>query len=296
MTRTVQFSSALFLYVMFTNAVTFAIVRHLSADYPTFQLFLCYNLFALLCFIPWLAKHGVRPLRTSRWSLYGMRAGLEFIAFTLSFHALTLLPLPMHTALSFVTPLVGTVIAMIILKERPHLYSWVAILVGFIGMLVITRPDIGGWSPGIAYMLLSATGFCLCGTLIKLLTATERPMTIAFYMIALTTLIALPFGAAVWEMPRAEHWPWLVAMGVIGFSQQIAVARALSGAAYTTLIPLNFAQLVFVSLFAYLFFDEIIQASTLTGAMIILSATLWHAYASSRQQRTPELETPAIVV
>lgn len=281
MSETMQ-AILLFLFVLLCSAIIIGIVRHISPTFHTFQVVSCYNFFALVCFIPWLLRNGTKTLKTTKLKLLGTRAVLEFLSFSFSFYALTQIPLPMHTSLGFVTPIFGTIIAILVLKEKPTAYTYLCVISGFIGVLIITRPGIVAFNPGYIFALLSAAGFALCGNTIKVLTRTESSRVIAFYMLLMSTFISLPFGLFHWTMPEGTQWLWLIAIGVLAYSQQIAVAAALSKVPYTTVIPLNFAQLVFVSIIAYAFFDQLIDIWTLAGASIIIAGTLFNAYMSSK--------------
>lgn len=280
----------LFLYVLLSSAFIIGIVRHISADFHTFQIVLFYNVFATLCFVPWLAKRGFKLPKTSAWKLYSLRAVMEFVSFSLSFYALTFIPMPMHTALLFMMPIFGTLLAVSVLNERPTIYSIICIAAGFTGVLIITRPGLHEFSPGIIYALLAAFGFAVCGNVIKLLTRTESSDAIALYMLIMTTVIAsaaigllIMLDVVSWTSPTLTQWGWLAAIGVFGYSQQIAIAAALQRVPYTTIIPLNFAQLVFVSIIAYVVYNEIIDGWTIVGAVIIIAGTLYNAYMSSKR-------------
>jgi drug/metabolite transporter (DMT)-like permease len=272
----------LFLYVMLSNAMVIGIVRHISTSFSIFQIVLCQFAFGLACFAPWLIRRGLGGVKTTRIKLYGLRAALEFGAFSLSFLSLTMIPLPMHTSLLFTISIFGTLIAIFVLRERPTIHAIACIAAGFVGVLVITRPGIVAFDIGIVYALLSAIGFACCGNVIKLLTRTESASMIAFYMLLISSLIATPFGLYHWVMPQGVEWGWLIAIGLLSYSQQIAIARALAHVPYTTIIPLNFAQLVFVSIISYIFFAELIDLWTVVGAAIIIAGTLYNAYHTSK--------------
>ncbi|MCI5049363.1 MAG: DMT family transporter [Rickettsiales bacterium] len=276
----------LFIYVLLSAAIIIGIVRHISVSFHTFQIVLCYNAFALVCMIPWLYRKGLKEaFNTTRWGLYSARAVLEFVSFSLSFYALTLIPLSMHTSLLFCAPIFGTIIAILVLKERPNLYAYVCIGSGFLGVLIITRPGIEGVNEGIVFALLAALGFASCGNIIKFLTRTETSNKIAFFMLLMTTAISIPFGLYHWVAPEAIDWMWLAIIGLLAYSQQLAVAESLSKVPYTTVIPLNFVQLIFIAVIAYFFFDEVIEPLTVVGAIVIIAGTLFNAYMSARESR-----------
>lgn len=286
---------SLFIYVLLSLACIIGIVRHISANIPTFQTVLCYNVFGLLFFLPQILRQPLSELKPKKPSLLWARAVLEFISFSLSFYSLTLIPLPMHTALLFVTPIFGTIIAMTLLGERPSTVSLTCIFAGFLGVLVITRPGMGmeEMNIGVVLALAAALGFALCGNTIKLLTRTETTNRIALYMLVMTSIIALPFAISTWAHPTLEEWGWLAVIGLLGLSQQLAIAAALVKVPYTTILPMNFAQLVFVSIIAYLVFGELVDIWTLSGAAIIIAGALYNAYHTTRRPAptlTPQVE------
>lgn len=284
---------SLFLYVLFSLAVIIGIVRHISDNIHTFQIVLCYNVFGLIFFLPKILRVPLKEQKPKKFRLLATRAVLEFLAFSLSFYSLTLIPLPMHTALQFVTPIFATIIAISLLGERPSVTNLISIALGFVGVLIITRPGFMELDFGILVALLAALGFAMCGNTVKMLTRTESTYHIALYMLVMTSIIALPFALLNWATPTGEEWLWLALIGLLGLSQQIAIAVALMKVPYTTVLPMNFAQLVFVSIIAYVFFNELVDIWTLSGAAIIIGGALYNAYHTTRRPvpaLTPQTE------
>jgi drug/metabolite transporter (DMT)-like permease len=276
----------MFIGVLLGNVIIFSIVPKLTQveygfGYHAFQIMLCYSAVATLCMLPWALKQGRAGLKTTRIKAYSARALLEYGSFTLSFFSLGYLgenfTLPMHTALNFITPILATVAAILILKERSHLHTWVALIAGIIGVLIITRPGMLPLSPGVFYVLGAAVGFSLCGIVIKLLCSSESSQHIAFYMLAMTTVLALPAGISHWVSPSPEGWFWLVLIGVIAYLQQVYVAKAISKVPFMVLIPLNFVSLLFSTVLGYAVYHQVIDIYTFSGAMIILVSTIYNA-------------------
>jgi drug/metabolite transporter (DMT)-like permease len=279
---------ALFVAVLFGSAMVFSIVPYLSIPeygfgYHAFQIMLCFTAVALILMLPWAFKQGKKRLQTKQWKLFMLRATLEFVAFSLSFYSLQYLDLPKHTALNFLTPLLSTLVVILVLKEKGYTHTWVALVLGFVGMLIVTRPGVIPFNIGVMYVLGAAFTFSFCSTVIKLLTLKESPEKIAFYMLSLTTLIALPFGIYHWKTPSLEGWFWLCVIGVIAYAQQIMVAKAISKVPLLTLTPLNFLQLVFSSLLSYAVYAKLIDRWTFIGALVILAATLYNAWQTTEQ-------------
>lgn len=249
-----------------------------------FQIMLCYSAIATGCMLPWAFKQGFKGLKTTRLKAYTARGLLEYGSFTLSFFSLAFLgeyfTLPMHTALNFITPIFATVAAILILKERGGIHTWLALIAGIVGVLIITRPGMIPLSPGVLYVLGAAIGFSLCGIVIKLLCSTESSKHIAFYMLAMTTVMAIPAGIIHWVDPGFDGWFWLILIGVIAYLQQVYVARAISKVPYMVLIPINFVSLVFSTIASLLVYGKLIDEWTLLGAVLILASTIYNAHRS----------------
>lgn len=292
----------LFILVLLGNTVIFSIVPALSVPdlvakrgefsslfglTPTtqtldaFQILFLYSVIATLCMLPWAFKQG-KGLRTTRWKHYGLRAVLEYTAYVLTLTSLGYLgsefTLPMHTALNFITPLLATVVTIMVLKEKSYAHTWICLVIGFVGVLVITRPGIIPASPGVLYVLGAALCFSFCGVVIKLLCSTETPMHIAFYMLLMTSILGIPMGIANWQNPTPEVWFWLAVIGGLTYAVQVLVGKAISKVPYMVIIPLNFVQLVFSTILGYLVYAQLIDTYTLVGALIILGGAIYNTH------------------
>jgi drug/metabolite transporter (DMT)-like permease len=278
----------MFLSVLLGNSVIFSIVPYVTKPleagglgYHAFQVLLVYSAIATACMLPWAIKQGRAGLATNRWKHYSLRAALEYGAYSLTLISLGYLgsdfTLPMHTALNFITPLLATVVTILVLKEKSHAHTWIALAVGFIGVLVITRPSMSS-SPGVFYVLGAALGFSFCGVVIKLLCSTESPMKIAFYLLAMTTIASLPMGIYHWKPLSTEAWLWIAVIGVLSYAVQVLIGKAISKVPYMVIIPLNFVQLVFSTILGYLVYAQLIDAYTLLGALVILGGTIYNTY------------------
>ncbi len=293
----------LFILVLLGNTIIFSIVPALSVPAlvakrgefssflgfaPTtqtldaFQILFLYSVIATICMLPWAFKQGKKGLATTRWKHYSLRAGLEYTAYILTLTSLGYLgsefTLPMHTALNFITPLLATVVTIMVLKEKSYAHTWICLLVGFLGVLLITRPGIIPASPGVLYVLGAALCFSFCGVVIKLLCSTETPMHIAFYMLVMTSILGIPMGIANWQDPTPEVWFWLAVIGGLTYAVQVLVGKAISKVPYMVIIPLNFVQLVFSTILGYLVYAQLIDTYTLVGALVILAGTIYNTY------------------
>lgn len=279
----------LFILVLLGNSVIFSIVPYVTKPveagglgYHAFQVLFLYSAIATACMLPWAVKQGRKGLATTRAKHYGLRAIIEYIAYSLTLISLGYLgtdfSLPMHTALNFITPLLATLVTILVLKEKSHSYTWIALLVGFVGVLVITRPGMIPLSPGVLYVLGAALFFSFCGVVIKLLCTTESPTHIAFYFLVSTTLLSIPMGVLHWQNPTPEAWMWIAIIGVLSYGVQILVGKAISKVPYMVIIPLNFVQLVFSTILGYLVYQQTLDSYTLVGALVILAGSIYNTW------------------
>lgn len=278
----------MFILVLLGNSIIFAIVPYVTKPvdagglgYHAFQVLLVYSAVALMCMMPWAMKQGIGGLKTTRTKHYLLRAVIEYGAYVLTLTSLGYLgpdfTLPMHTALNFITPLLSTVLTIFVLKEKSYRHTWIALAVGFVGVLLITRPSMSS-SPGVLYVLGAALLFSSCGVVIKLLCSTESPVKIAFYMLLMTTIISLPMGIYHWQPLSAPAWIAIGAIGILSYAVQILVGKAISKVPYMVIIPLNFVQLVFSTVLGYMVYDQLISSWTLVGALTILAGTIYNTF------------------
>jgi drug/metabolite transporter (DMT)-like permease len=289
----------LFILVVLGNSGTISLIRSLTdaVNYSPFQLVFLTNGIAVLLMLVLHVLRGRKLLmppspigwlkHNSAHRLFVLRAICEAIAFSASFYAITQLPLPMHTALLFMGPIFATAIAIWFLGEQANFISMGTIAAGCAGVLMITQP----WQQeaetalsltGALAALLAACLFAITGIIIKLLTRTQPSVAIARQMLWMTAVLALPLALWEWQpIAKAHLWHFL-ALGGIAFVIQHFVGMAMARAPLLTLIPLNYLQLVFIALVAWSIFDEVIAASTLAGAAVIVLATFIHSRYGAR--------------
>ena len=279
----------LFILVLLGNSVIFSIVPYVTKPleagglgYNAFQVLLVYSAIATLCFAPWAVKQGKAGLKRTRWKHYSLRAIIEYTAYALTLTSLGYLgpdfTLPMHMSLNFITPLLATIVTIVVLKEKSHAHTWIALALGFIGVLVILRPGMIPASPGVLYVLGAALCFSFCGIVIKLLCSTESPMHIAFFMLLMTTILSIPMGVIHWQPLTGEAWLWIGIIGVLSYAVQVLVGKAISKVPYMVIIPLNFIALIFSTILGYFVYHQVLDAYTLAGAVIILGGTIYNTY------------------
>ena len=275
---------------MIASTVLFAMmhvmIRYLSDQLHPFQIAFFRNLFGLMVFLPIIWRHGPGLFRTQRLPMHGVRALFNVVAMLSFFYALSVAPLARVTSLSFTAPLFAAVLSVLLLGERFRLRRWSAIVVGFIGTLVILRPGVIPIDTGSILTLISSIFWACTMIVIKHLARTESSLTITGYMSL--TMSVLSFGPAlyVWINPTMNALVWLMAIALTGTVAQIAFAQSLKEAETTAVMPFDFLKLVWVSIFGAMIFSEIPDMLTWAGAIIVFAAGFYIAWREHQAERS----------
>jgi drug/metabolite transporter (DMT)-like permease len=287
-TERVGLGIALRVAAMACMAALGALVKWCSDhDVPLLQIIFFRNAFAFvpIGFYLWRTT-GFSVLRTRRPWGHATRAAVGLTGMVCGFSALTLLPLVEATAISFAAPLFMTVLSALILKERVGRHRWAAVVVGFVGVLVMVRPD-----P--AHMAAAGTAFAIAGALgaagamvaIRQIANTEPGPAIAFYFTlagALLGLASLPFG---WVAPSPTVLLGLVGMGLLGGTGQLLLTEALRRAPVAVIAPFDYTQLVWATLLGYFVWGDAPRVETLAGAAIVAGSGVYILWRELRRFR-----------
>lgn len=261
-------------------------VRYLSARLHPIEIVFFRNLFGFAAMVPWMVKMGAAAYRTKGKKMHLLRAALSWVGMTSWFLAISLIPLAEAVALSFTAPLWATIGAALILKEEVRTRRWIAVTIGFIGVLIILRPGADTLSPAAGIALLSAAAVAASTLVIKQLSRRDSPETIVVHLGIFLTPMSLVPALFVWTTPTDPGtWAWLLLMGVVGSLSHIALGRSLAAAEASAVVPYDFLRLPVVSLIGYVAFGETTDAMTWVGAAIILGSSAYIAHRESRLGR-----------
>ena len=164
------------------------------------------------------------------------------------FIAFTLIPLAQATAISFTTPIFVTIGAALVLGEVIKLRRIIAIIIGFLGMLIIVQPGSGALSVGVSLAFISAVAHSGNGLLVKKMTAKESANAIVAWMVILIVPITIIPAILVWEWPGPETWIYLWLLAIFGTLGHLFFTRAFALAEITSLQPLEFIKLPMTAL------------------------------------------------
>src|SRR5215468_5155106 len=239
-------------------------------------------LFGLVLVLPWIVKAGPVLSRRRNSGFYLLRAGVGVVSMVTWFYGITVVPLATATAVNFTAPLFATLAAALVLHEDVRLRRWSAVLLGFLGVLVIMRPGSERLDANLLILLLSAATAAMNNITVKFLARSEPPSRIvALFMIYLTPLSLIP-ALFVWRWPDPSTFLALIGLGGLGTIAHLSVARALAAADASACAPFEFARLPFAALVGFAWFGEVMDLWTWVGAAIIGGSSVYVAYREAR--------------
>ena len=255
-----------------------ALIREMSNELHPFELAFFRNLFGLLVVLPWFIRYGFAPLRTARFGLHAVRAGLNVIAVLSYFYALSIVPLAEATALSFTAPIFTTVLAIFFFREFVGVRRWIAILIGFTGAFVVLRPGIESVTVGQLLVLTYALFFAFALIVTKILGQTESSVTIITYVSLLMVPISAIPAVLVWQTPSLVQIGVMLIMGILGTSAQLLMTQALKEGETHVVMPFDFTKMIWAVLLGLLVFQEIPGIYTWLGVGMIFSSAFYIGY------------------
>ena len=203
--------------------------------------------------------------------LRGVVTTASMLAF---FTALSMTPLALVTALAFTAPLFATLLAIVFLGEVVGMRRWIAIVVGFVGTLVILRPGVVEFDFGSGLTIASAVLWGAAIIMTRVLGRFESSHTITFYLALSMTVFSFVPAAAVWVWPDPGQYLFLFMIAGFGTVAQLCMTQALRLGETAVVMPVDFFRLIWATAFGFAFFGEQPDLMTLVGGgMIFFSAT-----------------------
>ena len=262
--------------------------RAVSVELDTFEIMMFRSFIGIAIVLSVASLMGSLNQITSRsLGIHLTRNLSHFAGQNMWFYAITVLPLAQVFALEFTLPIWAMILAIFVLNEPLTRVRVATALLGFAGVLVVTRPWIGGISPGIIPAALAALGFAGSAVFTRLLTRTETITCILFWL----TVMQAVFGVICagydgdFAFPTAQSWPWIVLIGCAGLLAHFCLTKALSLAPAAVVVPIDFARLPVVAVVGVVLYSEPIEVAVILGAVIIFGANYANILAETRLQR-----------
>ena len=271
-----------------------AVVIRIASDagIATVEIAFFRNFFGLLALLPFLHRSGRAVFRTRQLPRYLVRCLIGVGSMLCGFWAIGHLPMAQAISLSYSAPLFVTIFAVIWLGEVVRRRRWTAVVLGFIGVLVIVRPGTEGFSAGSLVAIAAAVLSSVVAIQIKQLSRVDAPDTIVFYTYVFWVPMSLLPALFAWHWPQGITWLWLAGIGVLGTGGQLFWTRALKLGEVSALTPISFMQLPLVTVLAWLLFGEVISAWVIAGSLVIFGANGYIAHREATLSRKSATTAP----
>jgi len=266
-----------FLY-MFLSVCTFSVMDLLvkwSSDYPTGEVLFFRGFFGLLPTYFLIPKNKLKTFYiTKRSKEHLFRCLMGLMALIAIVVALRELPLAVVVSLSYAAPLFITILSIFLLSEKVGIFRWLAVLIGFIGVIIIAEPGFKGMNYLYFLPLIFCIGMAFVTITIRKLSTTEPIWLISIFFtitISIAGLVTIPMG---WIMPNFQDFVLLILIGVTGGSANLFLTQSYKLSEVSLVAPLKYLALIFAIIFGYLIWNEIPTVKTLIGASLVVLASL----------------------
>ena len=266
-----------FLY-MFLSVCAFSIMDLIvkwSEHYPLGEVLFFRGFFGLLFYFFIIPRERFKDFYyTKRAGLHFLRCIFGLIALLAIFIALRNLPLATVVSISFAAPIFTTIFSIFFLSEKVGLFRWLAVLVGFIGIIIITEPGFSSLNIYYVYPIIFCLGLSYVAIAIRQLSTTEPVWLISLNFSAAITLVSIftiPFG---WIMPNIKDLVLLSFIGIFGGVANLWLSQSYKFSEVSLVTPLKYLALVFAIIFGFFIWDEIPTLKTLLGAFLVIISSV----------------------
>ena len=235
-------------------------------------------LMGLIIITPFVARNNFKALQTDNMRLQIFRALINIISMICWFSAIGMMHFEKATALGFTTPLFTTVLAVLILGEVIRFHRTAALLLGFVGILIIIRPGYMPFEFGTILMLIASFSFSFVLIFVKKLSATDSSLTIIFYHLLYMTPAFFILSFFYWENINLNQLIIFILMGAAGLLSHWCLAQAFKMSDTTFVMPLQFTKLIWASLIGLFIFSEQPDIWTWVGGVIIFISVVYITY------------------
>ena len=266
-----------FLY-MFMSVCAFSLMDLIvkwSEDYPLGQVLFFRGFFGVVIYFFIMPRERIKNFYyTKRAGLHLLRCLSGLTALIAIFIALRKLPLATVVSISFAAPIFTTIFSIFLLNEKVGFYRWLAVSIGFIGIIIITEPGFDDLNIYYLFPIIFCLGLSYVAITIRQLSTTEPVWLIALnfsIVITLASLFTIPFG---WVMPNVKDLALLCMIGFFGGFANLWLSQSFKLSEVSLVSPLKYLALIFGIFFGYLIWDEIPTIRTLLGALLVIASSL----------------------
>ena len=255
-----------------------SLIRSAQYDSNVYTIGFLRFFFGLIIIFPYLIKKKFIPYKTKNFKFYFIRGLFNLPMMILGFGALVYVPFEQFKALHFLSPIIVVLLSFVIFREKVYMYRIMALVIGFIGMLIIVRPGIVDFNIGTIMILISLTFWSLIILVSKFVSKDDSPITMVTYQYTLMTFFALPLAIYFWQMPSLQSLIFVFIGAISGTILHLSLALSYKYAELSVTQPVWFSGLIFGSAFGFFVFNETPDAWTWIGGIVVFSSVLLITY------------------
>ena len=255
-----------------------SLIRSAQYDSNVYTIGFLRFFFGFIIIFPYLIKKKFIPYKTKNFKFYFIRGLFNLPMMILGFGALVYVPFEQFKALHFLSPIIVVLLSFIIFREKVYMYRILALVIGFIGMLIIVRPGIVDFNIGTIMILISLTFWSLIIIVSKFVSKDDSPITMVTYQYTLMTIFALPLAIYFWQMPSLQSLIFVFIGAISGTILHLSLALSYKYAELSVTQPVWFSGLIFGSAFGFFVFNETPDVWTWIGGIVVFSSVLLITY------------------
>ena len=274
-------------------AIMASLIKHIGQDFAITQILFIRQICVTLIISPILFKYHQTVFKSDHKLIYFMRVVFSSIAMITGFTAVVHMPLAEVTAISFGRTLFATLLAIIILKEIVGIRRWAGTAVGFLGVIIIIRPDANNIDIYAILAIVSAFFVSTNMIILRKMTQIDSPSTIMAYQAIPITLVMAAPALHFWKTPNLNELVIImVAGGLMSIIQYVTIQAFKVGEA-AAIAPMEYARLLFAVFIGIYFFNEIPTIWTLSGAILIIGSTLYTMHRNAVHNQKTKSSIPS---
>lgn len=276
---------AAMLLSVFLYSINDALLKWLAGTYHPMQIIFCRSFFTFLPLVGY-ARHtsSLKGYKLEKIGPQALRAIIAALSVPLYIYSYWALPLADAYAVSYVAPLLMAIFAIPILGEKVSPHAWIAITIGFLGVLVMMRPGSAVLSLGGLSAFMGGTLFALSLVLSRKLSQTESIVSITAWFMSACFIMSSLFMPFYWVEPTLSDWGLFAILGIVGCGALVTITQAFKLAPASIVGPIDYLLLVFGAIIGYFIWGDIPDAYIIAGACILVGSGLYLLYQETREK------------
>lgn len=272
-----------------------AIAKHFSGSYSAYQIAFFRFFFALFPLFPLITTQGgFDVFRTKRFFGHIWRSIIGMTSLILYFFSLQHLPLADAVAVSFTNPIFITLLAILLLKEKVGRDRWFAIALGFIGVIIIAKPEGLSLNIGVFYGLGSAVCYALAMITLRTLGSTEKVLTTTSYFTLMASIMLAVPAALTWKAPSFIDLMIFILCGLFAGIGQLFLTSAYQLTSPSVVSPFNYTSILWAVLIGFVFWGQVPELHVWLGATLVIATGIYIVRAKNGAESTVAKESPPL--